>query len=79
MSDTNDMRSEFELWIRTAWFIDPKKSEVEAARAAWQAATERATAIERERCAMVCYFVGGKDTDFEAHDCAAAIRQGGAG
>ena len=38
----------------------------------WQAATLK----ERERAALVCVRVGGQDTDFEAYDCAAAIRSG---
>ena len=29
-----------------------------------------------ERAALVCVRVGGQDTDFEAYDCAAAIRSG---
>jgi len=47
---------------------------------AWQAATELATAIERERCAVVCEnrVMGDlSEEDDEARDCAEVIRQGG--
>ena len=86
MSDTNDMRLDFETW----WEENMNTEEMDLHRhiypggtdawsyachethrswMTWQAATERATAIERERCAMLTYQAG---MDGLAH----AIRQG---
>ena len=84
MIDTNDMRREF-----VAWFFDERQSPkaitqnsnvytlmlATQAWCAWQAATERATAVERERCAAICDSVNNYDNPMTANDCAAAIRQ----
>lgn len=57
MSDTNDMRREFEAWCETfgAGMLTDQDDNAKLARlaawSAWKTATERATAIERERCA----------------------------
>ncbi|MBX9850045.1 MAG: hypothetical protein K2X64_12175 [Rhodocyclaceae bacterium] len=69
--------------------------EVQKSWDAWQAATERATQVERERCAVICndfaeqkrlgggYFLDKFDHECEGHHSgityAKAIRQGGAG
>lgn len=82
MSDTNDMRREFETWCEqsySATLLDKANLWGRlAAWAGWQAATERATAVERERCAELCEtmpWVDGESipSNFEM---AAAIRQG---
>ena len=95
MSETNDMRQEFE-----AWFSDKGKALKAVTRKgdnyvlmstrqawwAWQLATKRATAVERERCATVCEAMktmgGTEDVErgFNAamQRSATAIRQGGA-
>ena len=61
MNDTNDMRSEFEAWYYEIENVSMRCERLhdltirrDAFFATWQAATERATAIERERCAKVC-------------------------
>jgi len=65
MTDTTDTRRDFEASIkarcgtetRLLWWRDGigyADIEMRAGWQAWQAATEHATAIERERCAVVC-------------------------
>lgn len=101
MSDTNDMRREFEAWCKARRGINTSRDstppanggtgEYESAHTnhawwAWQAATERATALERERCAVVCQAmttVSGTDDVERGWNAAVrrvstAIRQGGA-
>lgn len=77
MSNTNDMRRDFEAWANTL-DLDLKRfndgysdCNTDYAWFAYRAATERATALERERAAVLAYQAG---MDGLAH----AIRQGGA-
>ena len=96
MKDTNDMRREFESLAKTHDFdLTPddcdegfyKSSRTDCAWIFWQAATERATAVERERCAVqaekatknnrvIVASIDGVPTS--ACFIATAIRQGGA-
>lgn len=86
MTDTT-MHQEFEAWEdehRDQTGFWPTRFE------SWQTATERATAIERERCAVVikreadktvsmAIFCGVESVDLRPYEiCEAAIRQGGA-
>lgn len=89
MSNTNDMHREFEAWFAPTFISDCQWNEsrncyveydCHMAWKGWQAATERATALERERCAVVCEsrFMGDLNReDLEARRCADAIRKGG--
>jgi len=90
MTDTTDMRRDFEAWMIKEWGYTQLELRLDAhgayqahvviiAWTAWQAATERATAIERERCAVVCEsmpWVDGRSIPSNI-EMALAIRQGG--
>ena len=88
MSDTNDMRRDFEAWFSDEGLhpLSVKRSGnsyglVQAASAwvVWQAATKSATASERERCARACEnrVIGDmSEYDDGARACAEYIRQG---
>ena len=98
MTDTTDMRRDFEAWYSEHFWQECEWDELRncyvdvGCHYAWkghQAATERATAIERERCAQVCEYEQAKTAstakfclvvaELRPYDiCAAAIRQGGA-
>ena len=63
MSDTNDMRRDFEVLLLSRGASTTYKGDgyVDSLSQSfwvfWQVATERATALERERCAVVCELI----------------------
>ena len=84
MSDTNDMRRDFEVLLVARGASTIRKGDgygdslSQSFWVFWQVATERSTVLERERCAAVCNSVNNYDNPMTANDCATAIRQGGA-
>ena len=95
MSDTNNMRRDFEVLLVARGASTICKSDgygdslSQSFWVFWQVATERATAVERDRCASaikresdktvsMAVFCGVEAVDLRPYEiCEAAIRQGG--